>query len=329
MSAVQSASCSPSSARPARCGEAERVRLAFSDDQIAIRDAVQSFLLDTASSENTRRAMADASGVDWPLWAAMARDLGLAGINVPEKCGGSGLGAVETAIVSEALGTHAAATPWLASAVIGTRAIALGGNDHQRAEWLPRLSDGSSIATFATGDFMVRDGRLSGSAGFVPNGNVADVILVVCGTDSYLVAADACAITPQTTLDQTRPLAHLALDAADAEPLVLDWREIEPFAWTAIAADALGGAQACLDRTLAHVQERIQFGRTIGSFQAIKHRLADMLVAIEQARSAVYWAAGEIDAGGPSGGEEADNSADHGQQAEPRGRPAFRDDRLI
>lgn len=270
------------------------MRLAFSDDQIAIRDAVAAFLADTASSEATRAAMADGSGLDRPLWTAMTRDLGLAGLGVPEAFGGSALGAVECAIVSEALGAHVAAVPWLASAVVATRALALGAV----ADWLPRLAEGSAIASFALDGFAVRDGRLSGRCDFVPHGSLADVIVVLTDDGPFLVPPPKGGIASQTTLDQTRPYATLALENARGEPLAIDWRAVEPLAWTAIAADALGGAQACLDRTVAHVNERVQFGRAIGSFQAVKHRLADMLVAIEQARSAVYWAAGEIDAGG-------------------------------
>jgi len=275
------------------------MRFAFSSDQVAVREAVQAFLSHAASSHGTRAAMGDGSGFDRPLWTAMACELGMTGLGIPEAFGGSALGAVECAIVSEALGAHVAAVPWLGSAVVATRAIVLGGSDAHKAEWLPRLAEGSTIATFAADGFAIRDGRLSGTSAFVPHGNVADVIVVLAESQAFLVPAADGAISTQTTLDQTRPYATLTLDGIDAQPLALDWSAVEPLAWTAIAADALGGAQACLDHTVAHVKERIQFGRAIGSFQAVKHRLADMLVAIEQARSAVYWAAGEIDADGP------------------------------
>ena len=230
----------------------------------------------------------------------MAADLGLTALILPEDKGGSALGLVEAAIVGEALGAYVAAVPWITSAVVATRAILTGGDDAQHETWLPALASGAAVATFATDGFSVTGGTLSGGSDFVPHGGIADVIVVRVADAAYLVAADApgCTITPQTTLDQTRPLARLTLDGVAATPLpAIDWTQIEPWAWTAIAADALGGAQGCLDRTTAYVRERSQFGRTIGSFQAIKHRLADMLVAIEQARSAVYWAAGAIDAG--------------------------------
>lgn len=277
------------------------MRLAFSDDQIAIRDTVQAFLAERAGSESTRAAMADGSGLDRQLWEAMAGELGLNGIGIPEAFGGSNMGAVEIAIVSEALGARAAATPWLASAVVATAALVRAADPDLRSEWLPRLAEGSVIATFASDGFAEDAGRLSGTSSFVPHATIADVVLVRVGERAFLIptSAEGCTTAAQTSLDQTRPLGRITLDRVAAAPLAgFDWAEIEPLAWTAIAADALGGAQACLERTTAHVRERVQFGRTIGSFQAVKHRLADMLVAIEQARSGVYWAAGEIDAGG-------------------------------
>lgn len=277
------------------------MRLAFTDDQLAIRETVTAFLAGSVTGDRTRAAMDDGTGLDRHLWQAMAGDLGLTGLAVPEEFGGSGLGAVEAAIVGEALGTHTAAVPWLASAVIATRAVRDGSDHALNARWLPRLADGSVVAALAQGTFTSHGTRLSGEAPFVQHGGTADLLVVHSDARLWLIEADArgVALTPRTSLDQTRPFARLTLDDADAVPLDgSDWASVEPLAWTAIAADALGGAQACLDRTVAHVSERIQFGRTIGSFQAVKHRLADMLVAIEQARSAVYWAAGEIDAGG-------------------------------
>ena len=114
--------------------------------------------------------------------------------------------------------------------------------------------------------------------------------------------APGVAITPQTTMDQTRPFARIELDSAAAEPLANGAAAIASLqagGWLCLAAEALGGAQAALDRTVAYARERVQFGRPIGSFQAYKHRLADMMVAIEQARSAVYWAACAHDEAAP------------------------------
>lgn len=277
------------------------MRFAFSEDQAAIHDAVDSFLTSISTSGGTRLAMDDGTGLDRPLWHAMASELGLTGTIIPESFGGSELGAVETAIICEALGYQVAAVPWLASAVIATHAIARGGSDAQRSEWLPRLAEGNAILSFADKGFSCQNGLVSGTSRFVPQGCSAEAIIVHADNRVYLVPTETeyCLISPQTSLDQTRPLAKLTLDHAKAELLAaVGWDEIEPLAWTAIAADALGGAQACLDQSVAYVGERVQFGRAIGSFQAVKHKLADMLIGLEQARSAVYWAAGEIDSDG-------------------------------
>lgn len=277
------------------------MRFALSEDQAAIHDAVDSFLTNMSTSAGTRLAMDDGSGLDRPLWQAMASELGLTGTIIPEPLGGSELGAVETAIICEALGYQVAAVPWLASAVIATHAIERGGNNAQRSEWLPRLAEGRTILSFADKGFSYQDGFLSGTSRFVPHGCSAEAIIVQADNRVYLVptGTENCLISPQTSLDQTRPLAKLTLDHAKAEQLAaVRWEDIEPLAWTAIAADALGGAQACLNQSVAYAGERVQFGRMIGSFQAVKHKLADMLIAIEQARSAVYWAAGELDSDG-------------------------------
>jgi len=277
------------------------VRFAFSDDQLAIAEAVGTFLDNSATSDATRVAMADGSGLDQRLWLALASELGLTGIAAPENYGGSALGMIESAIVGEALGRHVSAVPWMSSVIVATHALLSGGSARQCDTWLPGLVSGETIAGFAIGEIAAVDGRLSGIAAFVPHGTVANLFVVPAGGTTYLVPADAPGVTvlAQLSLDQTRPLAHVTLDGVHGEPLAgFDWRSIEPRLWTAVAADALGGAQACLDRTVAYVQQRVQFGRAIGSFQAVKHQLADMLVAIEQARSAVYWAAGEIDGGG-------------------------------
>ena len=277
------------------------MRFAFTEDQLAIANTVDAFLIDAATGDGTRAAMADGTGLDPSLWRAMAVDLGLTGIAVQEAHGGSALGMVEIAMVSEALGRRASAVPWLASVVIATTAIRRGGSTAQCDTWLPRLASGEVIASFAIGDIYTDGSGLSGTADFVPHGAIADLLVVPIGNKTFLVprSAPGVAVTSHVTMDQTRPLARVTFNDAAAELLPqLDWSTIEPSAWTAIAADALGGAQSCLDTTVAYVQDRVQFGRAIGSFQAVKHQLADMLIAIEQARSAVYWAAGEIDAGG-------------------------------
>ncbi|MBU6269026.1 MAG: acyl-CoA/acyl-ACP dehydrogenase [Sphingomonadales bacterium] len=281
------------------------MEFAFTDEQAMIGETVRAFFADNATSERTRAAMAATgadAGLDRALWAAFAGELGLAGIGLPEEHGGAGLGMVEFALVAEAAGAQVAALPLLGNAMAG-RAIAAGGSDAQRGEWLPRLAAGELVCTAAWyPEARVQDGRISGIVPYLPHGAAADLLLIHAEGDAWLVDLkdDGAAVTGHVTMDQTRPLATAVLDDAVAERLEDSDAAIAAAlaaGWICLAAEALGGAQAALDRTVAYSQERVQFGRRIGSFQAYKHRLADMMVEIEQARSAVYWAACAVDEG--------------------------------
>lgn len=279
------------------------MHFAFTDEQAMIAETAKAFFAEQATSERTRAAMAR-TGVDDALWQAFTAELGLAGVAVPETEGGVGLGMVELAILAEEAGRHVAALPLLASVGLAIPAILAGGSTDQKARLLARLTAGDLVASFAEaapGTTWI-DGALTGAALHVPHGARADLLVVAVGESAVLVERDApgLTVTPLTSMDQTRPYARLDFGAVAAEPLTNPAAALVAARRTGalvIAADALGGAQACLDRTVAYAQERVQFGRAIGSFQAVKHRLADMMVAIEQARSAVYWAACAIDEG--------------------------------
>ena len=279
------------------------MHFAFTDEQAMIAETARAFFAENATSARTRAAMAG-DGIDRALWAAFCAELGLSGVAIPEDCGGAGLGMIEFASIAEAAGAQVAAIPLLGLATAG-QAIAAGGSAEQRAEWLPRLIAGEAIAACEGSHELVwADGKLSGTLRYIPHAAVADVLVLVAPGHAWLVRGDApgLTVTPHTTMDQTRPLATLALDKVQAEPLANSQAAIAAVhrgGWICLAAEALGGAQACLDRTVAYAQERVQFGRAIGSFQAYKHRLADMMVEIEQARSAVYWAACAADEDSP------------------------------
>lgn len=275
------------------------MEFAFTDEQKMIAETVRSFFAENATSQRTRKAMAG-DGVDRELWSAFCTGLGLSGIGLPEEHGGAGLGMVEFAIVAEAAGSQVAAVPLLGLAT-SARAIAAGGSEAQKAEWLPRLIAGEVIAACEGVPALEQgDGTLSGGVDLVPHGAVADMFVFVSPQGAWIVRADAPGVMVKgwTTMDQTRPLAKVALDKAAAEPLADPAAAIAAVhsgGWVCLAAEALGGAQEALDRTVAYARERVQFGRPIGSFQAYKHRLADMMIEIEQARSAVYWAACAVD----------------------------------
>jgi alkylation response protein AidB-like acyl-CoA dehydrogenase len=272
----------------------------FTDEQRMIAETAQAFFTENATSERTRAAMAG-DGIDHALWQAFCQELGLSGIGIPESAGGAGLGLVELAIIAEAAGAQVAALPLLGSLALVAQAIAAGGSDEQRTAWLPPLLSGETIAAhITTADLAADDHRISASSAFVAHGSAAQLFLVSGASGSWLVRADApgVSVTAQTTMDQTRPYARVTITGAEGEPLA-DGNAGAQAATNAglvvLAAEGLGLAQAALDRTVAYSRDRVQFGRAIGSFQAYKHRLADMMVEIEQARSAVYWAACAVD----------------------------------
>lgn len=274
---------------------------AFTDEQQMIAETAQAFFRENATSERTRAAMA-VDGFDRALWQSFCSELGLAGVALPEAMGGAGLGMAEFAIVAEAAGAQVSAIPLLGVAM-ASQAIALGGSPEQRERWLGRLIQGEALAAFAHAeDLAVADGLLTGIVRYVPHGGVADLLVIAAGGEIWVIesASQGVTVTSPTTMDQTRPLATVTLDAAQGEKLSdgeAGLAAAERIGWLCLAAEALGGAQEAMERTVAYSRERVQFGRPIGSFQAYKHRVADMVVEIEQARSAVYWAACAVDEG--------------------------------
>lgn len=280
------------------------MEFAFTDEQHMIAETARAYFVENATSARTREAMAG-DGIDRALWQGYCQELGFSGIAIPEDRGGSGLGLVELAIIAEAAGSQVAALPMLGSVVQAAQAIAAGGSEAQQSAWIAGLLSGETIAAFVEdAGFRESEGRLTGASRFVTHGGSAEVLVVSNGRRAWIVRADTPGVSVDvpTSMDQTRPLASVRLDGAvgdqladPAAALASSYRA----SLVAVAAEALGGAQECLDRTVAYSKERVQFGRPIGSFQAYKHRLADMMIEIEQARSAVYWAACAVDEGSP------------------------------
>jgi alkylation response protein AidB-like acyl-CoA dehydrogenase len=275
------------------------MNFAFTPEQAMIADTARAFFTEHATSARTRAAMA-ADGIDRALWQGFTQDLGLGGIALPETLGGAGLGMVELAIIAEAAGAQVAALPLLGSLAIAAQAIAAGGSPDQAARFLPGLIAGASIAAPGSSETATVAGdRISGSFDFIPHGASADLYVLLAQGRVWLVPATAegVTVTAQTTMDQTRPYARVSLanTPGDSLPNPIAMLRASQAGWLVAAAEALGGAQSCLDQTIAYANQRIQFGRPIGSFQAYKHRLADMMIEIEQARSAVWWAACAMD----------------------------------
>ena len=291
---------------------------ALSEEQEELRRSVRAFLEQKSPETEVRRLMETEDGYDPAVWSQMATQLGLQGLAVPEDLGGSGYTFRELAIVLEEMGRALLPAPFLSTAVLATGALLRANDDTAKKELLPRVASGESIATLAVTEdaggwdedaiacAATRNGdgyTLSGVKSFVLDGVVADVVLVAARTDAgiglFAVAGDAPGLTrtPLFTMDQTRKLARIELAHTPARLLGAEgegWTAIEHalrLGAIALAAEQVGGAQRCLEISVEYAKNRIQFGRPIGSFQAVKHKCADMLLHVELAKSAASYAA--------------------------------------
>ncbi len=238
------------------------MHFARTEEQDELASIVASLLDKHSDSAAVRAAMESESGYDETLWQALCEQVGVAALAIPEEYDGFGASLVETAVVLEELGRNLAPAPLLATALASAALLVLG-DDDQKSSLLPRIASGE-VATLVTGELM-----LSGDLALQPRGSA----LVVCGDDLERVGS----------LDQTLALSRL-VGAPDLEGPLLH------VAWALTSALQVGAAQRGLDMTVAYSKERVQFGRPIGSFQALKHRMADMLVLVEASRSASWGA---------------------------------------
>jgi alkylation response protein AidB-like acyl-CoA dehydrogenase len=299
------------------------MNFAFSEEQEQLRDAVRRFMESKSPSAEVRRLMETTEGYDPAVWAQMANELGLQGLAIPEAYGGQGFTFVELGIVLEEMGRVLLCAPYLSSVVLAANAILNAATDAQKAELLPGIAAGETIAALAftepngkwdaSGITMEASGSgdaftLSGTKMFVIDGHTADTIVVVArqagttgedGIGFFVVDGAAAGLTrtPLATMDQTRKQARLDFDGVAARPLGevgAGWPALSKTldqAAVAIANESIGGAQKCLDMSVEYAKVRVQFGRPIGSFQAIKHKCADMLLEVESGKSAAYYAA--------------------------------------
>jgi alkylation response protein AidB-like acyl-CoA dehydrogenase len=281
------------------------VRFALSEDQSLLQDSLGKALAALSPLERVRR-FADGGEATAPdIWAGLS-ELGLPGLLVPEEYGGLGLGLLEAALAAEALGRAVAPTPFLGSAVLAPLALTLGGSAGQKAAWLPKLASGEATAGAAISEpiagardgagVTAQDGRLSGRALFALDADGAD-LLIVADRAGGLHLAEPVSAQALPSIDATRRLSELAFDRTSAQPLTSNQalERLRDAAWVILAADTLGAAQAMLDKAVAYAKERKQFGRTIGSFQAVKHLCAEMAAEIEPARALVWYAAYAFD----------------------------------
>jgi alkylation response protein AidB-like acyl-CoA dehydrogenase len=290
------------------------VNFDFSADQKALRDQARKFLAEHASSTRVRRILEGAAPYDAELWRGMG-EMGWMGTAIPEAHGGAGFGHLELCVIAEELGRSLAPTPFASTIYLAAEALLLAGSDAQKKRWLPRIAQGEAIGCLALAEgpqvatpanlaTRAEGARLSGIKVPVTDGDVADFAVVLAAQGAgraglFLVDLKGPGVTRASlaTVDPTRSHARIVLDGAPGEPLgapgegwPLTGRLLDRAA-VLVAFEQLGGAQAALEMAREYALGRFAFGRQIASFQAIKHKLADMYVGVELARSNAYYGA--------------------------------------
>ncbi|MCP3911916.1 MAG: acyl-CoA/acyl-ACP dehydrogenase [Actinomycetia bacterium] len=290
------------------------MNFAFSEEQEQLRGFVRSFLEEKSAEAAVREQMDTEQGYDNAVWSQMGEQMGLQGLIVPEEYGGQGYGYVELTVVLEEMGRALLCAPYFSTVVLAANALIHSGDEAAKQAHLPGIASGETVATVAFTEENGKwdesgitatadaDGKITGTKSFVLDGHTADLLIVAArsaeGVSLYTVDANAEGVTRTalSTMDQTRKQAKIEFAGApgnlvgtagqgwDVMNTVLD------LAAVGLAAEQVGGAQACLDMAVEYAKVRVQFGRPIGSFQAIKHKCADMLLEVESAKSAAYYA---------------------------------------
>ena len=292
------------------------MNFAFSDEQEQLREFVRSFLEEKSDEAAVREQMETEQGFDSDVWQQMCDQLALPALIIPEEFGGQGYGYVELIVVLEEMGRSLLCAPYFSSVVLAANTLIHAGDDEAKAELLPQIASGT-IATLAlteengkwdeSGITMQASGSgkdftLDGTKMYVIDGNSAEILIVAARTDNgvslFQVDANAEGLTRTSlaTMDQTRKQSRIDFAGTPAKLIGNEgsgWETLSTvldLAAVALAAEQVGGAQMCLDMSVEYAKVRVQFGRPIGSFQAIKHKCADMLLEVESAKSAAYYA---------------------------------------
>jgi alkylation response protein AidB-like acyl-CoA dehydrogenase len=294
------------------------MNFAFSEEQEELRSSVRRFLEDKSPMTEVRRLMETAEGYDPAVWKQMGEQLGLQAIAIPEEYGGVGFGYVELTVIFEEMGGALLCAPYFSTVALAANAVLFVGTDADKAAYLPGIASGETIATVAltddagqwdltttsttaraSGDGFV----LNGVRSYVTDGNTSSIIFVPAttakGLSLFAVEGDAKGVARESlaTMDQTRKQSRIVFSDAAAKLVGVEGEALAGLETTlqvaaaALAAEQVGGAQRVLNNAVEYAKTRVQFGRPIGSFQAIKHKCADMLLDVESAKSAAYYAA--------------------------------------
>ncbi len=292
----------------------------FSAEQLFIRDQARNFLRQECTP-GVVRAVLDAAtaSYDRELWQKII-DLGWTAMTIPETYGGLGLGYLELCVIAEELGRVLAPVPFSSSVYLATEALKSWGSEAQKQLYLPRLAAGELIGTLATYEGLgapsvkaqVRGGKLTATKLPVPDGDSADIAVLTARDESgtvrlYLATLTDAGVQRETlhSMDPSRALARLVFDAVPVQPLgdkavgYAELAELLDRAAVLLAFEQIGGCQAALDMGIAYTKQRYAFGRAIASFQSIKHKFADMYVALELARANAYYGACALSSDAP------------------------------
>ena len=305
------------------------MRFSFTPEQEEFRASLRRALEARSPTKEVRRLMATDDGFEREGWKKLNQELGLTALHIPEAYGGGGFGTSELAIVLEEMGRGLLCAPFFSTAVLATTAILNAGSEEEKKALLPSIAAGETTATLAfSEDSGLTDAasiamtatpsgalyRLHGTKSFVLDGHTADFIVVLArrggshgdeGLSFFTVSGDTSGLRRRRlkTMDETRKLARLEFDHVEAKLLGEAGAAAAPFAKTmqqaivCLANEMVGGAERLREDSLAYVQMRMQFGRALASFQTMKHKAADMLVDVEMAKSAAYYAAAALDEG--------------------------------
>ena len=314
---------------------------AFTEEQEMIRDTAAAFLAEVSDSAAVRRAMGTEQGYEPELWGRICSEMYWQAIHIPEAYGGMGLGYVELVAMMEQMGRSLLCSPFFSTVCLAGNALRVAGSEAQQGRWLAQLCEGALTATLAFNGGSSRwdaesitatwrhegDGYvLDGDYRYVIDGHTADLLIVAAraegttgdeGISLFLLPAATSGVSRQwlATMDQARKQAAVQLNSVSltADALMGEpgqgWTPLSKvidLATIALAAEQVGGCQQLLDMTVDYTSERVQFNRTIASYQAVKHKAADMMLQTEVARSAIYYAAcvaQEALEGGPLAGE--------------------------
>jgi alkylation response protein AidB-like acyl-CoA dehydrogenase len=284
------------------------MEFALSEQQKMMQDSIDAALAKACPLDRVRQAADRGEAVAADVWRMLA-ELGVAGVIVPEEHGGLGLGLLEAALISEALGRHVAPVPFVGTAVMAPLALMMAGTAAQQKRWLRRLASGEARASVAVSEYAggarenagvgASGGKLSGKALFAIDFAGADIFIVADRERRlHLVEANASGLTIRAlpTIDRTRACGELVFDGVAADPLGdADIARLCDAGRVMLAADTLGAGWAMIDKAVTYAKQRKQFGRIIASYQAVKHLCAEMAAQLEPGRALVWYAAYALD----------------------------------